>query len=119
MIHCYYGNSLWLSLRSCPTSHMNVYFWHAHDLSIGAYSIQQCAIFFVHGRIHVPREMLANRPAGMSLGSFIGYLPGAFLSYSTSTEYLDHNPGIMAGCICILIMAVFLILVPIPAEQLY
>ena len=52
--------------------------------------------------INVPREITGS---AMSLGSFIGYLPGAFL-YSVYGNILDRNPGISGYRIVFLIMAV-------------
>ena len=87
-----------------PHSHMNVYFGMLMTLSIGACVFSMRAIFFAPmDEIHVPREITGS---AMSLGSFIGYLPGAFL-YSIYGSILDHNPGISGYRIVFLIMAVF------------
>ena len=83
---------------------MNVYFGMLMTLSIGACVFSMRAIFFAPmDEIHVPREITGS---AMSLGSFIGYLPGAFL-YSIYGSILDHNPGISGYRIVFLIMAVF------------
>lgn len=86
-----------------PHSHMNVYFGMLMTLSIGACVFSMRAIFFAPmDEIHVPREITGS---AMSLGSFIGYLPGAFL-YSIYGSILDHNPGLSGYRIVFLIMAV-------------
>lgn len=87
-----------------PHSNMNVYIGMMMTLSIGACVFSMRAIFFAPmDEVHVPREITGS---AMSLGSFIGYLPGAFL-YSIYGNILDRNPGMAGYRIIFLIMAVF------------
>lgn len=87
-----------------PHSSMNVYFGMTMTLSIGACIFSMRAIFFAPmDEINVPREITGS---AMSLASFIGYLPGAFL-YSVYGSILDHNPGMSGYRIVFLIMALF------------
>lgn len=87
-----------------PHSEMNVYFGMAMTLSIGACVFSMRAIFFAPmDEVDVPREITGS---AMSLGSFIGYLPGAFL-YSIYGGILDSHPGAEGYKIVFLMMAVF------------
>ena len=86
-----------------PHSNMNVYFGMLMTLSIGACVFSMRAVFFAPmDEVRVPREITGS---AMSLGAFIGYLPGAFL-YSIYGFILDNNPGIRGYRIVFLIMAV-------------
>lgn len=87
-----------------PHSGMNVYFGMLMTLSIGACVFSMRAIFFAPmDEVRVPREITGS---AMSLGAFIGYLPGAFL-YSIYGSILDHNPGLGGYRIVFLVMAGF------------
>lgn len=87
-----------------PHGKINVYAGMAMTLSIGACVFSMRAIFFAPmSEVKVPREITG---AAMSLGAFIGYLPGAFL-YSIYGNILDRNPGIAGYKIIFIIMAVF------------
>ena len=73
-------------------------------LSIGACVFSMRAIFFAPmDEVDVPREITGS---AMSLGAFIGYLPGAFM-YSVYGSILDGNPGISGYRIVFLMMAGF------------
>ncbi|MGG7079283.1 MFS transporter [Clostridium sardiniense] len=87
-----------------PHGNMHVYFGMAMTLSIGACVFSMRAIFFAPmAEVKVPREITGS---AMSLGAFIGYLPGAFL-YTVYGNVLDRNPGIEGYKIVFLIMAGF------------
>lgn len=87
-----------------PHSSMNVYFGMAMTLSIGACVFSMRAIFFAPmDEVDVPREITGS---AMSLGAFIGYLPGAFM-YSVYGNILDRNPGMGGYRMVFLIMALF------------
>ena len=65
------------------------------------------AIFFAPmDEVHVPREITG---AAMSMGSFIGYLPGAFM-YAIYGGILDSMPGLQGYRVVFLIMAGFAVL---------
>ena len=75
-----------------PHGEMNVYFAMLMSLAMSAFIFCMRAIFFAPmDEIRVPRKLTG---AAMSLGSFIGYLPGAFISIIYG-KILDLNPGIM------------------------
>lgn len=87
-----------------PHTGLNVYLGMAITLSIGACVFSMRAIFFAPmDEIGVPREITG---AAMSLGAFIGYLPGAFL-YTVYGGILDANPGMSGYRIVFTVMAVF------------
>lgn len=87
-----------------PHTGMNVFVGMTITLSIGACVFSMRAIFFAPmDEIGVPREITGS---AMSLGAFIGYLPGAFL-YTVYGSILDANPGIRGYRIVFLIMAGF------------
>lgn len=90
-----------------PFAKMNVFVGMAITLCIGACVFSMRAIFFAPmDEIHVPREITGS---AMSLGAFIGYLPGAFL-YTVYGSILDGHPGMSGYRIVFLIMTVFAIL---------
>lgn len=87
-----------------PHTGMNVYVGMAITLSIGACVFSMRAIFFAPmDEIGVPREITG---AAMSLGAFIGYMPGAFL-YIVYGGILDRNPGMAGYRMVFMTMAVF------------
>lgn len=87
-----------------PHGSMNVYFGMLMTLSIGACVFSMRAIFFAPmDEVDVPREITGS---AMSLGAFVGYLPGAFM-YSVYGNILDRNPGMGGYRIVFLVMAVF------------
>lgn len=82
-----------VTMTMLPHKSMNVYMGMAMTLMTGAFVFSMRAVFFAPmEEIKVKREITG---AAMSLGSFIGYLPGAFL-YTVYGAILDANPG-MAG----------------------
>lgn len=87
-----------------PHSNINVYTGMVMTLSIAACVFSMRAIFFAPmDEIQVPRDITG---AAMSLGAFVGYLPGAFL-YTVYGNILDRNPGMRGYRIVFLIMTIF------------
>lgn len=85
-----------------PHGSVNVYFGMLMTLSIGACVFSMRAIFFAPmDEVDVPREITGS---AMSLGAFVGYLPGAFM-YSIYGNILDRNPGITGYRMIFIIMA--------------
>lgn len=73
-------------------------------LSISAVVFSMRAIYFASmDEIQVPREITGS---AMSIGSFIGYLPGAFM-YAVYGNILDRFAGLSGYRIVFLMMAVF------------
>ena len=74
-----------------PHGSMSVYVTMGISLIISAFIFCMRAIFFAPmDEIRVPKKLTG---AAMSLGSFIGYLPGAFITIIYG-NILDSNPGI-------------------------
>ena len=75
-----------------PYESINVYVLMGISLIISAFIFCMRAIFFAPmDEIRVPRNLTG---AAMSLGSFIGYLPGTFIAIIYGS-ILDANPGII------------------------
>lgn len=75
-----------------PHQRMHVYVGMGIALCIGALVFCMRAVFFAPmDEVGVPRQYTGS---AMSLGAFIGYLPGAFL-YILYGNILDHNPGLL------------------------
>lgn len=73
-------------------------------LCTSAFVFSMRAIYFASmGEIQVPREITGS---AMSIGSFIGYLPGAFM-YAVYGNILDRFSGLTGYRIIFLMMAVF------------
>ncbi len=73
-------------------------------LSIGACVFSMRAVFFAPmDEVQVPREITGS---AMSMGSFIGYLPGAFM-YAVYGSILDKFSGLDGYRIVFIVMAVF------------
>lgn len=90
-----------------PHQNLNVFIGMTITLSIGACVFSMRAIFFAPmDEVHVPREITGS---AMSLGSFIGYLPGAFM-YAVYGSILDKNAGFTGYRIVFILMAVFAVL---------
>ena len=90
-----------------PHGSMGVALGMTFTLSIGAMVFSMRAIFFAPmDEVHVPREITG---AAMSMGSFIGYLPGAFM-YAIYGGILDSMPGLQGYRVVFLIMAGFAVL---------
>ena len=86
-----------------PHGTMSVYVTMIISLIISAFVFCMRAIFFAPmDEINVPKQLTG---AAMSLGSFIGYLPGAFIAIIYGS-ILDANPGIAGYMKIFTIMAV-------------
>lgn len=85
-----------------PHGSMSVYVTMIISLIISAFVFCMRAIFFAPmDEINVPKQLTG---AAMSLGSFIGYLPGAFIAIIYG-RILDTNPGISGYMKVFMIMA--------------
>ena len=94
-----------LVIFSClPHASMGIVTGMAVTLSISACVFSMRAIFFAPmDEVHVPREITGS---AMSMGSFIGYLPGAFM-YAIYGGILDRYEGLAGYRIVFIIMACF------------
>ena len=94
-----------LVIFSClPHASMGIVMGMAVTLSISACVFSMRAIFFAPmDEVHVPREITGS---AMSMGSFIGYLPGAFM-YAIYGGILDRYEGLAGYRIVFIIMACF------------
>ncbi len=87
-----------------PHQSMGIILGMAVSLAISACVYSMRAIFFAPmDEVHVPREITGS---AMSMGSFIGYLPGAFM-YAVYGGILDKFKGLAGYRIVYIIMAVF------------
>lgn len=87
-----------------PHQNMGVILGMAITITISAFVYSMRAIFFAPmDEVDVPREITGS---AMSLGSFVGYLPGAFM-YAVYGGILDRFPGIGGYRIVFAIMACF------------
>lgn len=83
---------------------MSVILGMAITLSISALLFSMRAIFFAPmDEVKVPRDITGS---AMSIGSFVGYLPGAFM-YAVYGGILDKVPGVAGYRIVFLVMAGF------------
>lgn len=90
-----------------PHQKLGVFVGMACTLSIGALVFSMRAIYFAPmDEVKVPREITG---AAMSLGSFIGYLPGAFM-YAVYGGILDKIPGLAGYRVVFFVMAAFAVL---------
>ena len=87
-----------------PHQSMGIFLGMAITLCISACVYSMRAIFFAPlDEVHVPREITGS---AMSMGSFIGYLPGACM-YAVYGGILDKFDGLTGYRIVYIIMAVF------------
>lgn len=87
-----------------PHQSMGIILGMMITLTISAFVYSMRAIFFAPmDEVDVPREITGS---AMSLGSFVGYLPGAFM-YAVFGSILDHFSGITGYRIVFAVMAVF------------
>lgn len=87
-----------------PHQSMGIILGMAVSLTISACVYSMRAIFFAPmDEVRVPREITGS---AMSMGSFIGYLPGAFM-YAVYGGILDKFEGLTGYRIVYIIMAVF------------
>ena len=94
-----------LGIFSClPHASMGIIMGMTVTLAISACVFSMRAIFFAPmDEVHVPREITGS---AMSMGSFIGYLPGAFM-YAVYGGILDRYEGLAGYRIVFIIMACF------------
>lgn len=97
-----------LGVFAClPHQNMSVILGMAITLSISALLFSMRAIFFAPmDEVKVPRDITGS---AMSIGSFIGYLPGAFM-YAVYGGILDKVPGVAGYRIVFVVMACFAVL---------
>mgnify|MGYP001086563864 CR=1 FL=1 len=87
-----------------PHQSMGIALGMAISLTISAIVYSMRAIFFAPmDEVDVPREITGS---AMSLGSFVGYLPGAFM-YAIYGSILDNFSGMTGYRIVFAVMAVF------------
>lgn len=87
-----------------PHQSMGIILGMAISLTISAFIYSMRAIFFAPmDEVDVPREITGS---AMSLGSFIGYLPGAFM-YAVYGGILDNFSGVAGYRIVFAVMAAF------------
>lgn len=76
-------------------------------LTISAFVFSMRAVFFAPmDEVKVPRDITGS---AMSIGSFLGYLPGAFM-YAIYGAILDHFEGMSGYRIVFIVMAVFAVI---------
>lgn len=76
-------------------------------LTISAFVFSMRAVFFAPmDEVNVPRDITGS---AMSIGSFVGYLPGAFM-YAVYGAILDHYEGLAGYRIVFITMAVFAVI---------
>lgn len=97
-----------LGVFAClPHQNMSVILGMAITLSISALLFSMRAIFFAPmDEVKVPRDITGS---AMSIGSFIGYLPGAFM-YAVYGGILDKVSGVAGYRIVFVVMACFAVL---------
>ena len=87
-----------------PHQNMSIILGMAITLTISACIFSMRAIFFAPmDEVQVPREITGS---AMSIGSFIGYFPGAFM-YAVYGNILDKFEGLAGYRIVFVMMAVF------------
>ncbi|MGN0322190.1 MAG: MFS transporter [Oliverpabstia sp.] len=87
-----------------PHKELGIVIGMAITLSISAFVFSMRAIFFAPmDEVKVPRDITGS---AMSIGSFVGYLPGAFM-YAVYGAILDNFEGMSGYRIVFIIMAVF------------
>lgn len=87
-----------------PHQNMSIIIGMAITLTISACVFSMRAIFFAPmDEVQVPREITGS---AMSMGSFIGYLPGAFM-YAVYGSVLDKFEGLAGYRIVFIMMAAF------------
>ncbi|MGN0251335.1 MAG: MFS transporter [Oliverpabstia sp.] len=94
-----------LAIFAClPHKELGIVIGMAITLSISAFVFSMRAIFFAPmDEVKVPRDITGS---AMSIGSFLGYLPGAFM-YAVYGAVLDNFEGMAGYRIVFIIMAVF------------
>lgn len=107
--YCFLIVAVVLIIFAClPHANMGIVLGMAITLSISAIVFSMRAIFFAPmDEVKVPREITGS---AMSIGSFVGYLPGAFM-YAVYGNILDRFNSSIAGYrVVFIVMAIFAIL---------
>jgi len=90
-----------------PHQQMGVILGMVVTLTISAFVFSMRAVFFAPmDEVNVPRDITGS---AMSIGSFVGYLPGAFM-YAVYGAILDHYEGLAGYRIVFITMAVFAVI---------
>ncbi|MDY4971169.1 MAG: MFS transporter [Lachnospiraceae bacterium] len=97
-----------LAVFAClPHQNMGIILGMVITLTISAFVFSMRAVFFAPmDEVKVPREITG---AAMSIGSFVGYLPGAFM-YAVYGNILDRFEGLAGYKIVFIVMAVFAVI---------
>ena len=90
-----------------PHKQLGVILGMVITLTISAFVFSMRAVFFAPmDEVNVPRDITGS---AMSIGSFVGYLPGAFM-YAVYGAILDHYEGLAGYRIVFITMAVFAVI---------
>lgn len=90
-----------------PHQQMGVILGMVVTLTISAFVFSMRAVFFAPmDEVNVPRDITGS---AMSIGSFVGYLPGAFM-YAVYGAILDHYEGLAGYRIVFITMTVFAVI---------
>ena len=90
-----------------PHQQMGVILGMVVTLTISAFVFSMRAVFFAPmDEVNVPRDITGS---AMSIGSFVGYLPGAFM-YAVYGAIMDHYEGLAGYRIVFITMAVFAVI---------
>lgn len=90
-----------------PHQQMGVILGMIVTLTISAFVFSMRAVFFAPmDEVNVPRDITGS---AMSIGSFVGYLPGAFM-YAVYGAILDRFEGLAGYRIVFIVMAVFAVI---------
>ncbi len=97
-----------LAVFAClPHQAIGIMMGMAVTLTISAFVFSMRAIFFAPmDEVKVPRDITGS---AMSIGSFVGYLPGAFM-YAVYGAILDNFEGLSGYRIVFIVMAVFAVI---------
>lgn len=97
-----------LAVFAClPHQALGIVIGMAITLTISAFVFSMRAIFFAPmDEVKVPRDITGS---AMSIGSFVGYLPGAFM-YAVYGAILDHFEGLSGYRIVFIVMAVLAVI---------
>lgn len=97
-----------LAVFAClPHQAIGIMVGMAITLTISAFVFSMRAIFFAPmDEVKVPRDITGS---AMSIGSFVGYLPGAFM-YAVYGAILDKAEGLAGYRIVFIVMAVFAVI---------
>lgn len=97
-----------LAIFAClPHKQLGIVIGMIITLSISAFVFSMRAVFFAPmDEVKVPRDITGS---AMSIGSFLGYLPGAFM-YAIYGAVLDNFEGMSGYRIVFIIMAIFAVI---------